>query len=200
MDDGKRDEVGQHDQETSSRHRVPCTRPHDRRVASSVPVRRGVGVPFAIQAQVWSESQNRTCSSTLSLTGRSAYKRDMSRVQAAFAWLCPTFLLAGDVSRLATVAVQVEVCAGGFLSHRAKGRRTPEIGTGTRYARPHLWPQARHLVACGRCLSRRMCFSSLEAGICVVQAARQSPQNVVTVEMLIRLASRRRSSLSLSLV
>ena len=39
---------------------------------------------------------------------------------------------------------------------------------------PLLWPQARLLAACRHYLSRRMCFSSLEAGICVLKAACQS--------------------------
>ena len=65
---------------------------------------------------------------------------------------------------------------------------------------PHLWPQARPLLACSNCLSRRMSFSPLEAGTCVREAVRQSNTAAVAVELLLRLASRRRSSLSLTLV
>ena len=65
---------------------------------------------------------------------------------------------------------------------------------------PHLWQQARLLAACSHCLSRRVSFFSLVAGIGLLKAACQSKKEVVTVEMLLRLASRRRSSLSLSLV
>ena len=127
MDDANRDEVGQHDQETqletqSIFHKGSRQEGHE---FGARETRRRCALRDTGAGMERKPTQN-----ILTLADRliSMQERHVEGAGHICAWICPTFLLAGDVSPLTTLAVQVEVRPRGFVSHRAKGRRTPEMG------------------------------------------------------------------------